>query len=102
MTVASASAHCQLTEDGLRSLAFPARAGTIPANGRILGNTAFQINFTDDQIIYNPLVDVTSGNGVFNGFVFRCLGRTRDIGLNPRLREPSPRRPWASPMTRFR
>jgi hypothetical protein len=28
MTAASASAHCRLTEDGLRSLAFPAKAGT--------------------------------------------------------------------------
>jgi hypothetical protein len=30
MTAASASAHCRLTEDGLRSLAFPAKAGTHP------------------------------------------------------------------------
>jgi hypothetical protein len=28
MTAASASAHCRLTEDGLRSLAFSAKAGT--------------------------------------------------------------------------
>jgi len=39
-------------------------------NGSILGNTPFQINITGDQIFYDPLADVTYGNGVFNGFVF--------------------------------
>ena len=39
-------------------------------NGTILGNTAFQINITANQIIYNPLTNVTYGSGTFNGFVF--------------------------------
>jgi len=39
-------------------------------NGSIVGNTAFQINITSDQIFYNPLADVTYGSGPFNGFVF--------------------------------
>jgi hypothetical protein len=43
-------------------------------NGSILGNTAFQINITADQIFYEPLVDVTYSNGPFNGFVFVFSG----------------------------
>ncbi len=55
-------------------------------NGSILGNTAFQINITSDQIFYDPLANVTYANGTFNGFVFdfsntpTILGVTLDSG----------------------
>jgi hypothetical protein len=43
-------------------------------NGSIPGNTPFQINITSDQIFYEPLTNVTYGNGQFNGFVFVFSG----------------------------
>jgi hypothetical protein len=50
-------------------------------NGSIIGNTAFQINITGDQIIYNPLTDVTYGSGPFNGFVFDFAGAPTITGV---------------------
>jgi len=46
-----------------------ASSPTFP-NGSILGNSAFQINITSDQLVYSPLANVTYGGGTFNGFVF--------------------------------
>jgi hypothetical protein len=57
-------------------------------NGSILGNSAFQINITSNQIIYSPLANVTYGSGTFNGFVFvfahapTILGVTLDPASN--------------------
>jgi hypothetical protein len=50
-------------------------------NGSILGNTAFQINITGNQILYSPLANVTHGNGIFNGFVFNFAGAPNIIGV---------------------
>jgi hypothetical protein len=50
-------------------------------NGSIVGNTTFQINITTDQIFYNPLANVTYGNGVFNGFVFDFANAPDIIGV---------------------
>ncbi len=53
-----------------------------------MGNTAFEINITSNQIIYNPLTNVTYGSGTFNGFVFvfanapTILGVTLDASSN--------------------
>jgi hypothetical protein len=64
-----------------------ASSPTFP-NGTIVGNTAFEINVTSNQIIYNPLAIVTYGSGTFNGFVFvfasapTILGVTLDPSSN--------------------
>src|SRR5262249_38790852 len=50
-------------------------------NGSILGNTAFQIDITRDQIIYNPLANVMYGNVTFNGFVFRFTNAPVILGV---------------------
>ena len=50
-------------------------------NGSILGNTAFQINITSDQIFYDPLANVTYGNGTFNGFVFDFSNAPAILGV---------------------
>ncbi len=46
---------------------------TFPA-GSIVGDTAFQIDITSDQIVYDPLSTATYGTGTFNGFVFQFSG----------------------------
>ena len=57
-------------------------------NGLIVGNSAFEINITSNQIIYNPLANLTYGGGTFNGFVFvfanapTILGVTLDASSN--------------------
>lgn len=57
-------------------------------NGRIVGNSAFEINVTRNQIIYSPLANVAYGGGTFNGFVFvfanapTILGVTLDPSSN--------------------
>ena len=58
---------------GPTSATVGANTPTYPS-GSINGNTAFQINVTSTQIVYNPLVSVTYGNGPFNGFVFNFAG----------------------------
>jgi len=64
-----------------------ASSPTFP-NGRIVGNSAFEINVTRNQIIYNPLANLTYGSGTFNGFVFvfanapTILGVTLDPSSN--------------------
>jgi hypothetical protein len=50
-------------------------------NGSIVGNTAFQINITSDQIFYDPLANVTYGKGVFNGFVFDFSNAPTILGV---------------------
>lgn len=57
-------------------------------NGTIVGNTAFEINVTTNQITYKPLANVGYGGGAFNGFVFvftnapTILGVTLDPASN--------------------
>ena len=50
-------------------------------NGSILGNSAFEINITGNQIIYSPLANVTYGNGTFNGFVFVFANAPTILGV---------------------
>jgi len=50
-------------------------------NGSILGDTAFQINITSDQLIYDPLANVTYGTGTFNGFVFDFSNAPTIVGV---------------------
>ena len=49
--------------------------------GSILGNSLFQIDITNDQIIYRPLQTVTYGSGPFNGFVFDFSGAPDILGV---------------------
>lgn len=58
-----------------------ASSPTFP-NGTIVGNTAFEINVTANQIIYNPLADVTYGSGTFNGFVFAFANAPQILGVS--------------------
>ena|SRR5450631_4734896 len=57
-------------------------------NGTILGNSAFEISVTSNQITYRPLANVNYGSGTFNGFVFvftnapTILGVTLDPASN--------------------
>jgi hypothetical protein len=50
-------------------------------NGSIVGNTAFQINITSDQIVYEPFANVTYGIEVFNGFVFDFTDAPTILGV---------------------
>jgi hypothetical protein len=65
---------------GPTSATVGANTPTYPS-GSITGNTAFQINVTSTQIVYNPLVSVTYGNGPFNGFVFNFAGAPNIIAV---------------------
>ena len=49
--------------------------------GSIHGNTAFQINIIGNQIIYDPLANVTYGTGPFNGFVFTFATAPTILGV---------------------
>lgn len=57
-------------------------------NGSIVGNSAFEINVTSNQIAYNPLTNVHYASATFNGFVFvfanapTILGVTLDPASN--------------------
>ena len=51
------------------------------SNGQIVGNTAFEVNVTSDQITYKPLANVTYGNGTFNGFVFVFANAPTIVGV---------------------
>ena len=53
---------------------------TFPA-GSILGDSAFQIDITSDQIIYRPLQNVTYNNDPFNGFEFTFTGAPTILGV---------------------
>jgi hypothetical protein len=57
-----------------------ASSPTFP-NGTIVGNSAFEINITSNQIIYKPLVNLTYGNGTFNGFVFAFANAPTILGV---------------------
>ena len=54
-------------------------------NGTILGNSAFEINLTSNQITYRPLANVNYGSGTFNGFVFVFANAPTilDVTLDP-------------------
>ena len=54
-------------------------------NGTILGNSAFEINVTSNQITYRPLANVNYGSGTFNGFVFVFANAPTilDVTLDP-------------------
>ena len=56
-------------------------SGTTFPSGSIMGNTAFSIDITGNQILYSPLTTVTYGSGAFNGFVFTFSGAPTITGV---------------------
>jgi hypothetical protein len=58
-----------------------ASSPTFP-NGRIEGNSAFEINITSNQIIYKPLANLTYATATFNGFVFVFANAPTILGVS--------------------
>jgi hypothetical protein len=70
-----------LTILGSATAVVGASTPTFPA-GTILGDSAFQIDITTDQIFYRPLQNVTYNNDPFKWVRIHVRGRADDFGSN--------------------